>query len=102
MRGGAALTGALALAAAITVQAVLGIVTLLYQMPLALALGHQAMAIVVLTIAVVHAQRLERRSARARGSAPTPLRRQRSGDMIELTSSGDIAVLRMAHGKANA
>jgi cytochrome c oxidase assembly protein subunit 15 len=58
-RGGAALTGALVLAAAVTFQAALGIVTLLHQAPLALALAHQAMAIVVLAIAVVHAERLE-------------------------------------------
>jgi cytochrome c oxidase assembly protein subunit 15 len=58
VRGGAALTGALALAAAITLQAALGIVTLIYQTPLGLALLHQAMAIVVLAVAVVHAQRL--------------------------------------------
>ncbi|MEA3026611.1 MAG: heme a synthase [Alphaproteobacteria bacterium] len=55
---GAALTGALALAAAVTLQVALGITTLLYQAPLALALLHQAMAIVVLTIAVIHAERL--------------------------------------------
>ncbi len=58
-RGGATITGALALAAAVTIQAALGIVTLLHQAPLALALLHQAMAIVVLAIAVVHAKRLE-------------------------------------------
>jgi cytochrome c oxidase assembly protein subunit 15 len=62
LRGGAVLTGALALACAVTLQAALGIVTLLHQAPLALALAHQAMAIVVLTIAVVHVKRLERRS----------------------------------------
>jgi cytochrome c oxidase assembly protein subunit 15 len=56
--GGATFTGALALASAVTVQAGLGIVTLLHQAPLALALGHQAMAIAVLTIAVLHAERL--------------------------------------------
>jgi heme a synthase len=60
-RGGAALTGALVLASAVTLQAALGIVTLLHQAPLALALTHQAMAIVVLAIAVVHAERLDRR-----------------------------------------
>jgi heme a synthase len=60
LRRGAALLGALILAGAITLQAVLGIVTLLEQAPLALALLHQAMAIVVLTIAVLHAQRLAR------------------------------------------
>src|SRR5262245_26735521 len=62
-RRGVVLAGALALAAAIVVQAVLGILTLVHQVPLALALAHQAMAIVALTIAVVHAQRLERRHA---------------------------------------
>ena len=58
LRHGRALTGALALAAAVTVQAAIGIATLLYQVPIALALAHQAMAMVVLTIAVVHAARL--------------------------------------------
>jgi heme a synthase len=65
IRGGAALTGALALAAAVTLQATLGIVTLIHQTPYALALAHQASAIVVLTIAVVHAQRLARRTVAA-------------------------------------
>jgi cytochrome c oxidase assembly protein subunit 15 len=49
---------ALLLAALITLQAALGIVTLLYIAPLHLALAHQAFAIVVLTVAVVHAARL--------------------------------------------
>ena len=61
VRGGAALTGALTLASAVTVQAALGIVTLVHLAPLGLALAHQAMAIVVLTIAVVHVECLERR-----------------------------------------
>jgi heme a synthase len=64
VRGGPALTAALSLACAVTLQAVLGIVTLIHQIPLALALMHQAMAIVVLTIAVVHAERLEWHPAR--------------------------------------
>jgi cytochrome c oxidase assembly protein subunit 15 len=55
-RAGTVRTGAFALAAALTVQASLGIVTLLHQAPLALALAHQAMAIIVLTIAVVNAE----------------------------------------------
>ena len=58
---GFALRGALALAGAITLQAAIGILTLLLQTPVALALLHQAMAIVVLTIAVIHAERLARR-----------------------------------------
>jgi cytochrome c oxidase assembly protein subunit 15 len=56
LRGGRPLTGALTLAGVITLQAALGIVTLLHAAPLALALMHQGMAMVVLTIAVVHAQ----------------------------------------------
>jgi cytochrome c oxidase assembly protein subunit 15 len=46
------------LALAVTIQAALGIATLLYQVPIALALAHQGMAIIVLAIAVVHAERL--------------------------------------------
>jgi heme a synthase len=61
--------GALLLAAAVTLQAVLGIVTLLHQAPLPLALAHQMLAIVVFTIAVVHAERM---SHRAISSAPKP------------------------------
>ena len=49
---------AVILAGAVTLQALLGVVTLLYQAPLALALGHQVLAILVLTVAVVHAERL--------------------------------------------
>src|SRR5262249_23076260 len=64
LRGGTALTAALALAAALIPQAALGIATLMHQAPFVLALLHQAMAMVVLTIAVVHAERLERRGAR--------------------------------------
>jgi len=57
-RNAPALNGALALAAAVTAQAALGILTLIYVAPLGLALAHQGMAIAVLTVAVVHAQRL--------------------------------------------
>jgi cytochrome c oxidase assembly protein subunit 15 len=46
------------LVALISVQATLGIVTLLNQVPIGLALAHQAVAILVLTAAVVHAERL--------------------------------------------
>jgi cytochrome c oxidase assembly protein subunit 15 len=52
--------GAVALAVAVTLQAVLGIVTLLAQTPLLLALAHQGMAMIVLTVAVWHAERLRR------------------------------------------
>ena len=53
--------GAAALAGAVTLQAGLGVATLLYQAPLLLALAHQVLAILVLTIAVVHAARLSHR-----------------------------------------
>jgi heme a synthase len=49
---------AIALATGVTVQACLGILTLVQQAPPPLALLHQAMAIVVLSLAVVNAQRL--------------------------------------------
>jgi heme a synthase len=55
MKKGLALTGAVLLALAVTLQAALGIWTLLMVAPLSLALLHQAMAMVVLTVATVHA-----------------------------------------------
>jgi heme a synthase len=69
-RGGAVLNGALALASSVTLQAGIGIVTLLYQAPLPLALLHQITGIAVLTIAVIHAERLSARSAEAGVSIP--------------------------------
>jgi cytochrome c oxidase assembly protein subunit 15 len=57
-RAGAAASAALWLLAAVTLQALLGILTLLNQVPLALALSHQAVAIAVLTLAVLQAERL--------------------------------------------
>jgi heme a synthase len=56
--GASAVNGALWLAGAIIVQATLGILTLLNQVPIDLALTHQAVAIVVLTLAVLQAERL--------------------------------------------
>jgi cytochrome c oxidase assembly protein subunit 15 len=44
----------------VTIQATLGIATLIHQAPLALALLHQTTALAVLTIAVAHAKRLAR------------------------------------------
>ncbi|HYC15746.1 MAG TPA: COX15/CtaA family protein [Pseudolabrys sp.] len=55
------LFGAVLLAGSVTLQAGLGIVTLLYQAPLPLALSHQMLAIVVFTIAVIHAEQLSHR-----------------------------------------
>jgi cytochrome c oxidase assembly protein subunit 15 len=56
-RGGPALTGALALAALVTIQMAIGILTLIHQTPPALALLHQAFAVIVLTAAALHAAR---------------------------------------------
>jgi heme a synthase len=50
--------GAVLLAIMVTLQAALGIVTLLQQAPLSFALAHQMLAIIVFTIAVIHAERL--------------------------------------------
>ncbi len=55
---GGSLGSALLLAGLVTAQAALGIVTLLHAAPLPLALPHQMLAVVVFTVAVVHAERL--------------------------------------------
>lgn len=60
---GVVIRGAWWLAASVLLQAVLGILTLLNQVPIDLALAHQAMAIVVLTVAVVNVERLSPRRA---------------------------------------
>ena len=62
-----AVNGALWLAAVVTLQATLGILTLLHQVPMDLALAHQAVAIAVLSLAVSQAERLARRQP---GQAP--------------------------------
>jgi len=59
--GSAVIGGAWSLLLAITLQAALGILTLLNQVPIDLALTHQAVAIVVLTLAVFQAERLASR-----------------------------------------
>jgi cytochrome c oxidase assembly protein subunit 15 len=59
--GTAAVSGAAWLAAAVMLQAVLGILTLLNQVPIALALAHQAIAIAVLTFCVLQVERLAAR-----------------------------------------
>ncbi len=69
----AAVSGAWWLLAAVALQATLGVLTLLHQVPIMLALTHQAVAIGVLTLAVVQAERLAGRPAelpRARAAAP--------------------------------
>jgi heme a synthase len=56
--------GALWLAAAVILQATLGILTLLNQAPMGLALAHQGVAIAVLTLATLQAERLTGRAGR--------------------------------------
>jgi cytochrome c oxidase assembly protein subunit 15 len=57
--------GAVTLAVLVMAQAMLGITTLLWQVPIGLALAHQSVAILALVTATVHAQAL----VAARGSA---------------------------------
>jgi cytochrome c oxidase assembly protein subunit 15 len=54
-------------AVAVLAQAGLGIMTVLFSVPLVLALTHQAMALVVLTAATVHAARMLAGEATAAG-----------------------------------
>ncbi|HEY1474530.1 MAG TPA: COX15/CtaA family protein [Pseudolabrys sp.] len=61
-KGKRAARGAIVLAGAVTLQAAVGIATLLYEAPLALALAHQVLAILVFTIAIMHAERLWHRA----------------------------------------
>jgi cytochrome c oxidase assembly protein subunit 15 len=64
LKSGPVVAGAMVLVLAVTLQALLGIVTLLLVAPLSLALMHQAMAMVVLTVATVHAASLTERVPR--------------------------------------
>jgi len=70
LRSGATVRNAVLLAAAVTLQAVIGIATLLSQAAIDLALIHQAMAMIVLTLAIVSAARL--RPARQAAMRVTP------------------------------
>ena len=67
--GSAAPGGAFLLVMAITAQAVLGIVTLVEGAPIGLALAHQGLAMVVLTVAVMHAASLATAGAPQRAAA---------------------------------
>jgi cytochrome c oxidase assembly protein subunit 15 len=72
-RFGPAFRSALVLAVAISLQAGLGVLTLLHQVPAGLALLHQGMAIVALGLAVAHAERLTvARAAATIGVTPLP------------------------------
>jgi heme a synthase len=69
-RHSAVFRSALSLAILVTLQAVLGIMTLIYATPLGLALAHQGMAVMVLTAAVLHAERLRRGEAASAMAMP--------------------------------
>jgi cytochrome c oxidase assembly protein subunit 15 len=53
-----AMAGALTLVGLVSLPAAIGILTLIQQVPIGLALAHQLMAVIILTIAVLHAGRL--------------------------------------------
>jgi heme a synthase len=61
---GPIVAGAVILAGAVTLQAMLGIFALLMVVPIGLALMHQAMAMVVLTVATLHAASVAERAPR--------------------------------------
>jgi len=71
MKRGPLVTGAVALAAAVTLQAVLGILTLVLVVPIGLALLHQAGAMLVLTVATLHTANMAQPAA-APATAPLP------------------------------
>ena len=71
----AALRGAVILLAAVALQAALGVFMLLSRTPLALALLHQAVAMLVLTAATVHATGVVARPRHFNPPAPAPGRR---------------------------
>ena len=88
----AAVNGAWCLAAVMTLQATLGILTLLNEVPIVLALAHQAVAIAVLTLAIFQAERLLRGGPRRRSKnwfcrLPRP---------AELNDSNHLAISRSA------
>jgi heme a synthase len=70
VKQGWVLTSASVLAIAVALQAVLGIATLLQRVPISLALMHQSMAMLVLTIATTHAALVADRRAVAREEIP--------------------------------
>lgn len=73
-RAGQAASGALWLFAAVAVQVTLGILTLLGEVPIDIALLHQGVAIIVLTLAMVQVERLSPRQTSAeRSGAPVPV-----------------------------
>ncbi len=85
VKTGPARRGAFVLFAAVTLEAALGVATLILRVPLAAALLHQAMAMLVLTAATVHAAGLKARTslplipAQAGIQPGSPLSRGRTG-----------------------
>jgi cytochrome c oxidase assembly protein subunit 15 len=77
-RCGASARGALALALFVVAQAALGIVTLLWNVPVSLALAHQFAAFLVLMVATIHAQNLQTAAFRMGRSAPPASERLRA------------------------
>lgn len=69
-RGDGARLGAVAIVLAIGVQIAIGVLTLLHHVPIPLALLHQGTALVVLTLAVLHAERLTRPATRVAAAEP--------------------------------
>ena len=74
VKSGPARSGAFVLAASVVLQVALGVATLLLQVPLAVALAHQALAMLVLTAAAVHAANQRLRAAIALIPAPAGIR----------------------------
>jgi cytochrome c oxidase assembly protein subunit 15 len=70
VKQGWVVTSAGVLAVAVTLQAALGIATLLSRVPISLALAHQAMAMLVLTVATTHAALVADRRTVARENIP--------------------------------
>ncbi|HWV97480.1 MAG TPA: COX15/CtaA family protein, partial [Xanthobacteraceae bacterium] len=68
--GSVVVNGALWVAIAMTLQATLGILTLLHQVPILLALAHQGVALVVLTLVIVQTERLAASPARDAKALP--------------------------------
>jgi cytochrome c oxidase assembly protein subunit 15 len=76
--GAATINGAFWLVAAILLQAVLGISTLLLEVPILIALAHQAVAVLVLTLSIFQVERLKTRQSQM-ASPPIALAVGRSG-----------------------
>ena len=73
VKKGWVVTSASVLALAVTLQAALGIATLLLRVPISLALAHQAMAMLVLTVATTHRQLSDAQKVQA-GAGPDVVR----------------------------